>query len=463
MDFNDTETQYAVLAESLPQLVWSARPDGSVDYVNRRWREYTGRSGEQILGDGWQESIHPDDLAQVWDHWQRSLESGQAYEWEHRIRSSAGDHQWFLSRAIPIQDLTGKITRWFGTSTNIDEQKKNEETVRMLESQYRLALEAAHLGTWQIDLDKREITWDEESCALYRIPHNGLYSLPLDEAWNMIHPEDREDVKARIAAAAAPDSDGKYDNRYRAQLPDGSVRWFRSHGRALHVTDGGVCRAVSLYGVISDITERQALEEAQKLLTRELNHRVKNLFAIANGMVSMTARTAKDPKDMATALRGRLSALSRAHELVQPASIMEPGSGTDVELSRLIEAVLEPYRQSGQNRIAIEGSNVAVGSNTTTSLALVLHELATNAAKYGCLSCSEGELTIHWTLQGEDVDLLWTENGGPAIEAPPSFEGFGTQLSQRSIAGQLGGTLEREWRPEGLRVHMIIPLSRLSA
>jgi two-component sensor histidine kinase len=224
-----------------------------------------------------------------------------------------------------------------------------------------------------------------------------------------------------------------------------------------------VCRAVSLYGVISDITERQALEEAQKLLTRELNHRVKNLFAIANGMVSMTARTAKDPKDMATALRGRLSALSRAHELVQPASIMEPGSGTDVELSRLIEAVLEPYRQSGQNRIAIEGPNVAVGSNTTTSLALVLHELATNAAKYGCLSCSEGELTIHWTLQGEDVDLLWTENGGPAIEAPPSFEGFGTQLSQRSIAGQLGGTLEREWRPEGLRVHMIIPLSRLSA
>ena len=120
-------------------------------------------------------------------------------------------------------------------------------------------------------------------------------------------------MKARIAAAADPDSDGKYDNRYRAQLPDGSVRWFRSHGRALHVTDGGVCRAVSLYGVISDITERQALEEAQKLLTRELNHRVKNLFAIANGMVSMTARTAKDPKDMATALRGRLSALSRAH------------------------------------------------------------------------------------------------------------------------------------------------------
>jgi two-component sensor histidine kinase len=205
------------------------------------------------------------------------------------------------------------------------------------------------------------------------------------------------------------------------------------------------------------------LEEGQKLLTRELNHRVKNLFAIANGMVSMTARTAKDTKDMANALRGRLSALSRAHELVQPVAAGEMGAGPDVEFARLIEAVLEPYRQSGQNRIAIEGPSVLVGSNTTTSLALVLHELATNAAKYGCLSCPEGELVIRWALQDENVDLLWTESGGPPIESPPTFEGFGTQLSQRSITGQLGGTLEREWRLEGLRVHMILPLNRLSA
>jgi two-component sensor histidine kinase len=214
--------------------------------------------------------------------------------------------------------------------------------------------------------------------------------------------------------------------------------------------------------VISDVTERQALEEAQTLLTRELTHRVKNLFAIANGMVSMTARTAKDPKDMANSLRGRLSALSRAHELVQPVSAADLGTGTDVELARLIEAVLEPYRQTGQNRIIIEGPSVLVGSNTTTSLALVLHELATNAAKYGCLSSPEGELAIRWTVRDDMADLLWTEGGGPTINSAPGFEGFGTQLSQRSITGQLGGTLDREWRPEGLRVHMTLPLSRLT-
>jgi PAS domain S-box-containing protein len=463
VDFKETETQFAVLAESLPQLVWSARPDGYVDYVNRRWREFTGLAPEQSTGEGWQAALHPGDLPDVLEQWRRSLETGEPYEREYRVRNTAGEYEWFLSRAIPIQDLTGQIARWFGTSTNIDEQKKAVEALRLLESQYRLALDAADLGTWQIDLEKNLITWDEGTCALYHLPHNGLYSLTLEEAWDMIHPDDREAVKARIAGAAELESDGQYDSQYRAVLPDGKLRWFRSHGQTLYRNEGGTRRAVSLYGVVSDVTERNALEEAQTLLTRELNHRVKNLFAIANGMVSMTARTAKDPKDMATALRGRLSALSRAHELVQPASAADMGSGIDVELARLIEAVLDPYRQSGQNRIVIEGPSVPVGSNTTTSLALVLHELATNAAKYGCLSYAEGELTIRWTVQDDMADLVWTESGGPVIETSPAFEGFGTQLSQRSIAGQLGGTLEREWRREGLRVHMTLPLSRLTA
>lgn len=462
VDFKATEEQFAVLAESLPQLVWSARPDGHFDYFNRRWREFTGLSSEEPLGHGWHAAIHPDDLSDVLEEWRRSLETGQPYEREHRIRSAAGGYEWFLTRAIPIQDLSSQIVRWFGTSTNIDAQKKAEEALRLLESQYRLALEAADLGTWQIDLDHQVITWDEGSCALYHLPHNGLYSMTLEEAWDMIHDEDREGVKARIAASSDPGSDGHYESEYRAIMPDGRLRWFRSHGQALFVHEDGSRRAVSLYGVISDITERQALEEAQRLLTRELNHRVKNLFAIANGMVSMTARTAKDPKDMAGALRGRLSALSRAHELVQPASAADLGAGPDVELARLIEAVLEPYRQAGVNRIVIEGPKVPVGSNTTTSLALVLHELATNAAKYGCLSCPEGDLSIHWSVQGDNVDLLWTESSGPLIEAAPTFEGFGTQLSQRSITGQLGGTLDRQWRREGLRVHMTLPLDRLT-
>ncbi|MCB5177618.1 MULTISPECIES: sensor histidine kinase [Microvirga] len=463
MDLNATESQFAVLAESLPQLVWSARPDGYHDYFNRRWHEFTGLTMEQSFGEGWTGAVHPDDLPTVLDRWHASLEAGQPYEGECRIRRADGHYSWMLSRGIPIQDMSGTIARWFGTCTDIDGQKQAEESLRTLEEQHRLALEAARLGTWRIDLDAGTVSWDEGTCALFNIPPDGLHSMPLEEAMERVHPDDRQAVKEHMAAATAPGSGGRYEAEYRTILSDGSVRWMRSNGSVRFVGSGDRPRAVSLSGIISDITEQKASQEAQQLLTRELTHRVKNLFAIANGMVSMTARTAKDPKEMANALRGRLSALSRAHELVQPVSASGAHGGSEVDLKKLIESVLAPYTQVEGGRIVAEGPEVRVGSNTTTSLALVLHELATNAAKYGCLSNSEGQLAIRWRIDGDDVRIDWTEVGGPPVLGPPSFEGFGSQLAQRSIAGQLGGTLEREWRTEGLCVHMAMPLGRLTA
>lgn len=459
MDFKETESQFVVLAETLPQPVWSARPDGYLDFCNHYWHALTGITPEQSSGEGWLGIVHPHDLPQVLDKWHYALRTGSLYEIEHRLKNAAGIHEWVLNRAAPLKDPSGTILRWVGTCTSIDAQKKAEDALLTLENRYRLALKAAHLGTWEIDLETGQTLWDEGVSSLHNIIQPGRYSIALDQALEMVHPDDRELVQNRIESVRSPDSNGHYEVEYRAILADGQSRWFRSVGMAQYAEGSSPRRAVKLSGVLSDITDRRAYEEAQLLLTRELNHRVKNLFAIANGMVSMTARTAKDPKEMANALRGRLSALSRAHELVQPASIS--GHGADVELTRLFEAVLEPYRSTGQSRIVIDGPSVHVGSTTTTSLALVLHELATNAAKYGCLSKVQGSLAIQWTVKDDMVDLYWTETGGPVIEGPPAFEGFGTQLAQRSIAGQLGGTLEREWPAEGLRVHMTLPLGRL--
>jgi PAS domain S-box-containing protein len=462
VDFNETESQFAVLAESLPQLVWSTRPDGYHDYFNGRWHEFTGLTPEQSFGDGWANAIHPDDLPGVLGLWRTSLATGHPYEGEHRLKRVDGQYSWMLSRGIPIRDMSGKIARWFGTSTNIDDRKNAENALRCLEEQYRLALAAARLGTWNIDLDSGIVSWDEGACALFHLPVDGPHSMPLDEAMERIHPDDRDAAKESLAAAITPGSDGRYEVEYRIVLEDGSTRWVRCNGRVHFCDEGGSLRTEKVSGVVSDITDQRAAEEARQLLTRELTHRVKNLFAIANGMVSMTARTAKDPKEMANALRGRLSALSRAHELVQPMPVSGQQGGAEVGLRQLIESVLAPYSPTGGDRVTVEGPDVRVGSNTTTSLALVLHELATNAAKYGCLSSSEGQLTIRWTINGEDVHFDWSETGGPPVANPPSFEGFGSQLAQRSIAGQLGGALDREWRPEGLCVHMTMPLGRLT-
>ncbi|MBF9234890.1 PAS domain-containing protein [Microvirga alba] len=461
MDFKETEGQFAILAESLPQLVWSARSDGYNDYFNQRWHEFTGLNYEKSAGDRWKSAIHPDDLPPAEVIWAQAIATQRPYEVEYRLRKASGEYVWVLVRGNPVCDTGGKVVRWFGTATDIERQKQAEEALRSLEKQYRLALEASRLGTWKIDLDRGVVSWDEGTCSLFNIPHNGLYSLPLDEAMARIHEDDRALVAQRMAMATARGSNGRYEVEYRTVTPEGEIRWIRSNGRAYHVRDGNELRAAGLSGVISDITEQHAAEQAKQLLTRELTHRVKNLFAIANGMVSMTARTAKDPKEMANLLRGRLSALSRAHELVRPIADPVRRSDSDIDLEQLIKAVLAPYREADGDQVAIEGPALEVGPNTTTSLALVLHELATNAAKYGCLSRAKGLLSIGWTMGADGIDLVWTETGGPPIPHPPTFEGFGTQLALRSITGQLGGTLDREWRREGLRVHMALPLSRL--
>jgi two-component sensor histidine kinase len=178
-----------------------------------------------------------------------------------------------------------------------------------------------------------------------------------------------------------------------------------------------------------------------------MSHRVKNLFAVVSGLVSMTARSAKTPKDMADALRGRLGALSRAHELVRSALGGDEGASEATTLETLVQSVLQPYATGG-DRLRIAGPPVAVGTNTVTNLALVLHELATNAAKYGSLSDAQGRLAIRWEIEGDEVRLAWDETG--------------SQLARRTVTGQLGGTMEPDWQPGGLRLAMTLSLERLA-
>ncbi|HEX2134432.1 MAG TPA: PAS domain-containing protein [Microvirga sp.] len=456
----DNDSQFRLLAESMPQLVWTTRPDGWHDYFNGRWYEFTGLDPDLSLGEGWSSVIHPDDRPLTRERWRQALASGGPYEIEYRIRGADGTYRWFLGRALPVRRPDGAILRWFGTCTDINAQKTAEEALRRLHEQHRLALDAAELGTWDYSVASDVVSWDERSSALFGLA-DGIRSLPLEETFAWIDEADRARIEGLVRTALDPASDGRYDAEYRIVLGDSGVRWLHARGQTAFAGEGPERQAVRLSGVVADVTARRASEEAQHLLTRELNHRVKNLFAIASGMVSMTARTAKTPKDMADALRGRLGALSRAHELVRPAlgAPHQPVQATTIDM--LAAAILAPYAVCGE-RLVLEGPAVPVGSQTTTSLALVLHELATNAAKYGCLSAPDGRLAIRWSLRDDVVDLIWSEAGGPPVAAEPSSEGFGSQLARKSITGQLGGALDQDWQPSGLVVRMTLPLDRLS-
>ncbi|MDM9628450.1 HWE histidine kinase domain-containing protein [Rhizobium sp. S152] len=203
-------------------------------------------------------------------------------------------------------------------------------------------------------------------------------------------------------------------------------------------------------------------EEVRLLLLRELNHRVKNIFALMDSLLHMSAKQATNVDDYARAVRGRLSALGRAHELVQPGVMENPeaAEGVDIPLSHVIEEILSPYARDGSATIRVTGpADTKVSARSITSMALILHELATNAAKYGALASSEGVLTVEWT-EDTALHLNWSERGSASVPLPERT-GFGSRLISTSVKGHFGGSIDYEWQENGVDVRLSIPSGAL--
>jgi PAS domain S-box-containing protein len=214
--------------------------------------------------------------------------------------------------------------------------------------------------------------------------------------------------------------------------------------------------------IARDITERQRALERQQLLLREMNHRVKNLFAVTSSIINLNARSASSAADLATAVTNRLNALSRAHSLTMVVNeAAENANDMGVTLQSLADAILSPYDRGGPARIAISGDDLTIAAKSITPVALLLHEFATNAAKYGSLSNETGRLDIAVALDGEKVEILWRETGGP----PPPAEsetGFGSRLVEASVI-QLSGKVERQWNEDGLVIRLEVSRPLLEA
>lgn len=212
-----------------------------------------------------------------------------------------------------------------------------------------------------------------------------------------------------------------------------------------------------------DVSARQRALESRQMLVRELHHRIKNLFAIVRGMISMAARGATDPGTMAEALQGRLIALARAHDLIRPALSMDDESDyQEIFLGDLVKILVEPYRRQGAGNLTIGGPELRLGVNSTTHVALFIHELTTNANKYGSLSRAGGSLAVEWTVEGDVVDFRWTETGAAEISGAPERHGFGCKLVKLCIETQLEGDLSIRWPASGMQLDARIPLRVIS-
>ena len=209
---------------------------------------------------------------------------------------------------------------------------------------------------------------------------------------------------------------------------------------------------------------RRALEE-QETVAKEMSHRLKNLFAITDGMIHASAKSAKTPEQLAETLSGRLHALASAHSLVHRKVSDRASDAAPTDLTSLIQTVLAAHgvgAERGAPSIFIEGPPVSCSDRATNGLAMIFHELATNATKYGALATDGGQVAIRWQLADDKVHLTWTEAGGPQITSAPDRIGFGSTLIARTVKTQFRGTIERDWGLEGLTVTMVISLRKMS-
>jgi PAS domain S-box-containing protein len=223
-------------------------------------------------------------------------------------------------------------------------------------------------------------------------------------------------------------------------------------------------RVVGASKIARDITTRRRAEEQQRLLLREMNHRIKNLFTLATSIVTLSARSAATPAQLASAVTDRLGALARAQDLTIP-QILDTGEPVERQatLQALIETIVAPYQggSAQQPRIQVHCCDFPIRTNAVTGFALLINEFSTNAAKYGALSIADGRVEIHCTEENDRFLVEWMEFGGPQLNVPLTADGFGSRLVKATVEGQLCGKISREWRPDGLAIHLEIPADRI--
>ncbi len=303
------------------------------------------------------------------------------------------------------------------------------------------------------DLDGVILSWNEGAARLFGFTAEEAVGKPV----TIIIPPDRLDEEPQILAKIHRGERIEHFETIR-QRKDGSRIDISLTISPIRNSSGKIVGASK---IARDITELRKARDRQHLLMKEMSHRVKNLVALSGAIVGLSARWAKSPHELAEAVRARLFALARAHALTFSHGFDE-AADKPTTLHSLVRTIVAPFDEPEDPRITLTGIDAEVSGSAVTSLALLLHEFATNATKYGALSSAKG--TIKIVVAEEDDSLLvhWTERGGPPVAAPEGGEGFGGTLSRITVSEQLGGEIARDWRPEGLAIRLSVPRSRLA-
>ncbi|MCW3836267.1 PAS domain S-box protein [Sphingomonas canadensis] len=395
----------------------------------------------------WFARIRPEDRERVRITTQRCFEAGEPYAIEYRIRrADTGEERWLQSHGVRIDYGDDRPSRFVGVSFDVTERKRAEEELRASEARFRTIFEQTNDFLVTTTLDQRLTSVNPAVLAALGYTEDEVIGHSIAEFMEPDH-----FVRSRAALEQKLREGGSTRLTVTVHAKDGSELIWETNSHLVYDESGN---PIGLHAIGRDMTEAKRAESHLRLLIDELNHRVKNTLAIVQGIAQQTFKGGSDPVAARRAFEGRLAALSEAHNLLTR-ELWAP-----VPMSRIIGDAVAPHG-GGAGRFVIEGPDLILAPKTAISLALAIHELATNAVKHGALSQPQGHVAIRWeridARGGPRLHLTWSEHGGPPV-APPSRRGFGTRMIERGLSAELGGSVKIDFVPEGLVCTVDAPL-----
>ena len=358
----------------------------------------------------------------------------------------------------PRQVGPGQVDGVIWIGQDLTHHRLADQAIRLSERRLSLATEAAGLGVWDWDLATNAMVYSEQAKAIFGFPAGRPVTYEMVRA--ATHPDDYPRTSAMAQRAIDPTLREKSPYEYRILRADGAVRWVLTHGETIFEDSPAGTVALRYVGTIQDVTDRTRAAERRQFLINELNHRVKNTLATVQSIAHQTLRPGQPSSEARSLLTSRLIALSGAHD------ILTRENWETADLRDIVAACVGPFEAEKGTRFDIEGPALRVAPKPAVALAMALHELATNAAKYGALSTDQGRVAVVWSLTRRDGDrrliLDWRERGGPPVEAPDR-KGFGSRLLVQGLTSDLGAAAELTFDPAGLRCRIDAPLIAATA
>ena len=449
----------AVRATRMPMLITDPRQDDNpIVFANAAFSRLTGFDRDEIAGRNCRFLQGPETDRSEVARLRAAIEAKTPIELE--LLNYRKDQSTFWNRLLvsPVFDADGNLAYYFASQFDVTTEKerlvrlqrdrdeleaeveRRNAELQASEQRLRFALRAGRLGSWSFD-PRTERMIVSDGCK-------ENFGRPLDDPFSYadllaaVHPDDR--ARRDEALSRAVRNGTEYDIDYRIITPAGDERWLAVRAQAYSRADG---TPLAVTGVSQDITDRKRDEEHRALLANELSHRVKNTLATVQSIIAQTLRNASSLDDAGQVLSSRIMAMAAANDLL----INEHWESASIRT--LIGRALAPFGVEDANRFLLSGPDLRLPPQITIALGLCLHELATNASKYGALSVPDGHIRLDWSVvdgwRPHRLHLTWTEEGGPPVAAP-TRRGFGSRLIERVLASELGGTAEIDYRPEGV-------------